>query len=253
MRVRTEPDWPHPDETLVLRGDDTPVSLAAFNSLMTEFARRFPELPDDATKIAADKWLAPRLHWALRLTRRQAADKNLWLWLALRNVDYVEKRWGENGFTDRWYGPMSKQAFARLWWTSEIFRQPGNYTAVERAMQMHAVPNQVATATFARSRAFAQAVLNLVIPTDPMRRRLTQTEVFALSKVINLAVAGTSPEVEIDDSPDDVGAYLAWTREPLSEHVDWEPLPEAPHDFEISPQSASAAETLGNRCWSYLN
>src|SRR3712207_5044930 len=76
------------------------------------------------TAEESDTWLSPRLHSALRLTRAEAGDRGLWHWLALRYRSYVEYRWtGDGGVNrDRWFGPVHKQALARLWWGAELFR-----------------------------------------------------------------------------------------------------------------------------------
>src|SRR4051794_29168333 len=75
----------------------------------------------DAPKGSAwDSWLAPRVHAALRLSPREAADPAIWRWLALYAFpDYVRKRW-PNPTADRFVGPINKQAIARLWWGAEM-------------------------------------------------------------------------------------------------------------------------------------
>src|SRR3954447_21286653 len=68
-------------------GRDLPLDIA--RELLTraqyDFADRIP---------ASDRWLAPRLHATLRLTRNEAADRGLWAWLAVDLFpDYVRWRW----------------------------------------------------------------------------------------------------------------------------------------------------------------
>ncbi|QID37063.1 hypothetical protein G3260_003395 [Streptomyces albus] len=96
-------------------------------------ARRLHE----GRRTSADAWLAPRLHATLRLTRAEAAEPGLWNFLALAVApDYVLWRHlpsegsGKKEpavSSDRFSGPHYKQAFARLWWAAELFRDGEDY------------------------------------------------------------------------------------------------------------------------------
>ena len=69
---------------------------------------------DVAEGSAWDSWLAPRVHAALRLTPREAADPAIWRWLALYAFpDYVRRRWPRLNVV-RFVGPINKQAIGRL-------------------------------------------------------------------------------------------------------------------------------------------
>src|SRR5438309_1575360 len=71
---------------------------------------------------ASDAWLAPRVHASLRLTRREAADRRLWAWLAVVALPrYVRWRWrrvdAKGTAEKRFVGMMHRDhAIARLWW-----------------------------------------------------------------------------------------------------------------------------------------
>src|SRR5690348_3937505 len=69
------------------------VRLDALNEVVNATMSRHPDAPTkDEERSRADAWLAPRLHAALRLTRREAADRGVWNYLALVQLDdYV--RW----------------------------------------------------------------------------------------------------------------------------------------------------------------
>ncbi|WP_052436169.1 hypothetical protein [Georgenia sp. SUBG003] len=66
----------------VVRHDGSHISLEALDDLLREFRERVErgEWSDD--RAASDRWMAPRVHWALRLTRAEASDRRMWLWLA---------------------------------------------------------------------------------------------------------------------------------------------------------------------------
>ena len=118
------------------RSDGTPIGLSALISLRDETLRRIDAGEWSADRGLSDQWLAPRLHYVLRVSRAIASDRSAWEWLAVTLwSDYVVWRWtGEKGVTDdRWYGPINKQALARLWWGGELFRDGSDYAPASRA------------------------------------------------------------------------------------------------------------------------
>ena len=67
----------------VLRPDGSSPGLDTLDALMIEAKKRAAEAVwEDRTH--SDRWLAPRIHYALRLLRSEAADRGVWQWLALR-------------------------------------------------------------------------------------------------------------------------------------------------------------------------
>ena len=89
---------------------------------------------------ASDPWLGPRVHAALRLSRREAADKRLWQYLAVVEfAEYVRWRWGNEAqekevSVSRFFGEDSVNAIARLWWIPELTRNGPDYTRAVTAM-----------------------------------------------------------------------------------------------------------------------
>src|SRR5207244_262844 len=105
-----------------------------------------------ASKDAAksDEWLGPRLHHVLRLKRTEAAERGIWLYLAIvERPDYVVWRWGSEDETkepvnvDRFAGPDYKHAFARLWWMVELFRDGPDYEPATLALRSQDIPNNL--------------------------------------------------------------------------------------------------------------
>src|ERR1700730_6026962 len=95
---------------------------------------------------ASDAWLAPRVHAALRLTRREAADRRLWTYLAVVSFPrYVRWRFpgdGDNGTAvKRFFGRQRDHAIARLWWGAELTRNGGDYSPTTAAFKNQDVPN----------------------------------------------------------------------------------------------------------------
>jgi len=79
-----------------------------------------------------DRWLAPRLHCALRISRRAATDEGMWAWLALESRDFVEARFKKKNQVHPWRfrGAWSRNGVARLWWGAEMTRNGPTYTDV---------------------------------------------------------------------------------------------------------------------------
>lgn len=91
---------------------------------------------DEDPRSELDSWLAPRLHYAVRVPRRIASDRGFWAWL---NVDvgrrYVHERWGRlkqsaDDTVATWHFTGQnklRSALSRLWWGTEITRNGPSY------------------------------------------------------------------------------------------------------------------------------
>ncbi|MFE9887698.1 DUF6339 family protein [Streptomyces scopuliridis] len=161
---------------------------------------------------AADAWLAPRLHETLRLTRREAAEKRLWTYMALGVApDYVvwrhrsePKADGSPGRVarDKFVGPHYKQAFARLWWAAELFRDGSDYRPAVVACGSQDMLNSALRLDVIDHRPTALALVRL-IEGGVVR---TGREVNALTPAVNAAAATLmydviAPDVEHDSEP----------------------------------------------------
>ncbi|MFC7757539.1 DUF6339 family protein [Catellatospora bangladeshensis] len=145
--------------------------------LLDEAMRRFA-----GGRASADGWLAPRLHATLRMTRAEAADPGLWNFLAMIVApDYVvwRHKGAEIAPAARFAGPHYKQAFARLWWAAELFRNGADYRPVELACRV-------------------QDVLNTTMRLDVIDHRPTA---LAIVGVLERLLADGSPGREITSMP----------------------------------------------------
>jgi hypothetical protein len=124
----------------------------------------------DDDPVASDRWLAPRLHAALRLTRAEAGERYFWMWLAVEEFpDYVW--WRFPGKTDdpdpakngtalkRFIGRDRDHALGRLWWGAELFRRGGDYSPVVKSFEMQDIPNTWLSLDAIHNAAAAQAAL----------------------------------------------------------------------------------------------
>ncbi|AZP18109.1 hypothetical protein EJC51_19650 [Streptomyces aquilus] len=211
--------------------------------------RAIRDLIDDAMYMhrddkptQADAWLAPRLHAILRLTRTEAADPALWNYLALGVApDFVvwrhfsEKRKTVNA---RYFkGPHYKQAFARLWWSAELFRDGPDYAPVVTACGNQDMLNTVLRLDVIDHRPTAQALVRL-LQRDVVR---TGRATNALAKAVNAAAATLMYDVIAPDTQRDAGAVRIWIEEgDEGGSVHHRALPTGPADGRVPEESVAS-------------
>ncbi len=82
-----------------------------------------------------DGFVAPRLHEAADITRKEAADPEFWNYMSLIfKPEFVRKRWpscARNRFIMR--TSTDRHALARLWWIAELTERDGDYRYTEIA------------------------------------------------------------------------------------------------------------------------
>ncbi|MEW2529379.1 DUF6339 family protein [Streptomyces sp. NPDC047071] len=191
----------------------------------------------DQKSTQADAWLAPRLHATLRLSRREAADRRLWNHLALGVApDYVVWRHGSGSKVapDRFRGSADKQAFSRLWWMAELFRNGPDYRPVVMACGVQDVPNSLLRLDVIDHRPTALAMARLM-ETGTVT---TGREVNALGKAVNASAATLmydviAPDVERDGRPVQEWIDASESAGPVPRRM----LPEGP-DEERAPDSS---------------
>ncbi|WP_330175652.1 DUF6339 family protein [Streptomyces sp. NBC_01498] len=198
----------------------------------------------DDTRTKADAWLAPRLHATLRLTRREAADEGLWNHLALAVApDYLVWRHlpakGKDGLppmvsASRFRGAHHTQAFSRLWWAAELFRNGADYGPAVVACGNQDVLNTVLRLDVIDHRPTAQALIRLV----EQEVASTGREVNALATVANAAASTLLYDVLAADDEGDGEALHEWVMSADSAPpVARRSLPQGPGDIPV-PEEA---------------
>lgn len=218
-----------------IRGTGSRWSTRPLRELVEDAAR----LHDDKVHTHADAWLAPRLHATLRLTRAEAADSNLWNFIALvvapdyvvwRHLSMGKKEKRPTVAVDRFCGPHYKQAFARLWWAAELFRDGDDYRPAVAACRNQDVLNTVLRLDVIDHRPTARAVIRLVEEGTVTTGR----EVNALATAINVAGSTLMYDVLAPDEPTDPEALRCWMDEgDLAPPVPRDSLPDGPEDGEV--------------------
>ncbi|WP_370181630.1 DUF6339 family protein [Rhodococcus wratislaviensis] len=241
----------HSDSESVTRRDGTTIDIAVLTALMEEFSDRLDGWADPST---SDRWLAPRIHFALRLSRAEASDPDVWAWLAVRFHSYIEWRWeGRKGIAEnRWRGEIHKQALARLWWGAELFRNGADYEPVVRAFIRQDLPNSYLHRPLVRCRSLALALVDVVSPTDG-ETVLSADDVNDLARVLNLVTAGSPPEVQTGFQRDDLRGYQKWVGERPDIPADWNVLPTGPGCGDTSAMSLDGGRALATRGWVYAH
>lgn len=214
-------------------------------AILDEGMRRYEHEPDQS-----DKWLAPRVHATLRLTRRQAADKRIWHYLNIvAKPEFVRWRFGSMDADvpspaplDRFIGEDSKNAIGRMWWAAELTRNGADYgetasvlrtsrfyTSWQSLDAMHHRPAAIAVCRF--DREFNSG------------RGLTDSQSSRLAKAFNLRLSTLCLDALATNPSWDTIEIEEWCRETVDEtKFMGDELPEGP-DEEPAPESSITAVT----------
>lgn len=189
----------------------------------------------------ADAWLAPRLHATLRMTRAEAAERGLWNYLAMLVApDYVVWRHkGRDGAkADRFSGRSDVQAFSRLWWAAELFRDGADYRPVATVFAYQDAVNSIMRSGVVDHRPTAAAMLLVIQRLVDKKVTRVSDHINALSKAVNAAGSTLMFDVLAPDTPTDSEAVRGWIAE--STHVAAVPLnhlPDGPDDGAVNKRS----------------
>ncbi|MFC4035744.1 DUF6339 family protein [Streptomyces polygonati] len=221
-----------PIEDHSVRWDAIPV-----REILDEAIRRFGE-----SRTGADAWLAPRLHATLRMTRGEAARPEIWNFLALAIApDYVLWRHlstaeGTDGApkkvnTARFSGPHYSQAFARLWWAAEMFRDGTDYRAAEIACGNQDMLNTALRLDAIDHRPTAVAMVRVLQELTESGASRLGDRVNALCTAVNVAGSTILYDVIAPDDLPGRDALHQWIDEAeTAPAVPWDRLPDGPDD-----------------------
>jgi hypothetical protein len=238
-----------PDLRDFCRPFEREVDLAGAVAVMEEAMHRFSA----KDRADSDVWAGPRLHAALRLTRREASRRGVWRYLgACVFPEYVRWRWfktkkkpPEPPPIERFIGDGTKHALGRLWWMAEMFRDGLDYEPAAKALSNQDLINNLFKNDTAHHRPTAQGAVRVLVPGDG-RPALTGREANALAKAVNAAAATVLLDAYAPDEPLDDAARGFW----IGQGQDHDPviyfdvLPAAPNDPVTPPDSVDRMEKL---------
>lgn len=227
------------------------VDLAHLRTVMDEAKVRFPDNP-----AASDAWLSPRMHAALRLTRREASVSGLWRFLGLVFApDYVWWRWWNSNPPDddvtrgapkkeRFTGPDYKQALARLWWMAELFRDGPDYGPAAKAMTNQDIPNNLFRMDIAHHRPTVQAAIAVL--SKPDGSLMGGREANAIAKAANSAATTLIVDTIARDAGLDSSARERWIAEARDYDATryFDDLPAGPDDPRVPVAEVEKMRTL---------
>lgn len=199
------------------------------------------------SSVDSDRWLAPRVHAALRLTPREAADRRLWAYLGtVVAPDYVRWRFSDNSPRGRFVGRDDTQALSRLWWGAELTRNGSNYGPTVLAFSMQDVPNQWQRLDAFHNRALAVAAVQFLAQYRD-GQLATSDQVVALSRALNHVLTTVVLDRVAGGDPGSVSAWEEWLAEPVDETLFLAELPEGPNedpvpDAQITSMTAFLAQ-----------
>lgn len=225
------------------------VDLTAAAAVIEETMRRFA----GKDRAASDSWAGPRLHAALRLTRREASRRGVWRYLgACVFPEYVRWRFAdrkeeppEPSPLERFIGAETKHALGRLWWMAEMFRDGADYEPAAKALSNQDVINNLFKNDTAHHRPTALGAVRVLVPGDG-RPALTGREANALAKAVNTTAATVLLDALAPDEPLDDSARMLW----IEQGKDYDPglyfddLPEGPEDPATPVESVERMEKL---------
>ncbi|MFI7675607.1 DUF6339 family protein [Actinophytocola sp. NPDC049390] len=214
--------------------------------LLDEAIRRF-----DGRRTDADAWLAPRIHATLRVSRAEAADSSLWNFIALLVApDYVvwRHRGKEIAPAARFSGQHHTQAFARLWWAAELFRNGEDYRPVHTACRVQDILNTTMRLDVVDHRPTAMAILRITDRLLEEQVARPGDKVNALSSAINSAGSTLVYEVLAPDPGPEPDALHDWIRAAEgAPAVPLDRLPDGPDDGAVAEPAVQSLLPLFER------
>lgn len=207
-----------------------------------------------ADRASSDAWVGPRLHHALRLSRREAARKGVWRFMGVvASPQYVRWRWGRKDVAnlERFVGADYKQAVARLWWMAELFRDGPDYRPAVKALEIQDLINNLYRMDVAHHRPTAQGAIRLLVERRAVHEQEggnVGDEANALAKAVNAAATTLLLDDLAPDEPLDETATRRWIEgaddvDPRA-YFDSEALPDGPDDPPVSERSVQTMQDL---------
>jgi hypothetical protein len=132
------------DQTLekYVEAGETDIDYEKLREVLEEAMEDF-----DEGDTALDAEVAPKIHEIFDLTRREAADPQVWNYLSLKFCpEFVRHRWTSHS-EDRFIADrtLAENAFSRMWWVAELTKKDGNYDLTKVALSKQEIAQSIIT------------------------------------------------------------------------------------------------------------
>jgi hypothetical protein len=216
-------------------------------NIVTKAMEKFSE----TKREESDRWLAPRVHATLRLTRREAGDTGIWSYVAVAVLeDYVRWRWGNSEGTvaaERFVcGEFNKHAIARLWWGAELTRNGAGYAATGLLFVNQDLQNSWVKTRLFRHRPTALASLQLLSAHNGGQFADSDT-IRDLIKSFNMALTTTMLDAVAVSPEVDARSIRDWCEEEVDETTMFEEMPIGPAEQAVDQEAIDAVTELLKR------
>jgi hypothetical protein len=221
------------------------VDLSPIHAVIAEAMKRF-EVEKDP-RLGSDPWLGPRIHAALRLTRREAADKRIWAYLTVVEFpDYVRWRWSQVEDApvplDRFIGHESANALAKLWWATELARNGADYESAAAALR---IPGFFWWQKLNFSHHKAGTIAAVRFLSEYGTSGATSTQVLEMAIALNLALRTVCLDAVAASPSPDAEAIREWIYEKIDETIIvGDELPNGPDEARISEADIASVRRL---------
>lgn len=231
---------------------------------------------ENAHGIAAatfqEQWIAPRLHYSLRLSRSEASNPQIWNYLGLYFNEYITKRWtGKKGYNQENSKPLEyhyllkkwdRHQLAKLWWMAELTKNNGNYHETGGVLNTDFI-QQVLGRLAPQSHQYNLAILSLENDVfGDGKIKLDSNWVRIIYKLINTKILTESGSVKATVELDHENAVEWYNSKPDIGKISLKgELPPAPSDISVDTEDIAfvvtwiraALNEQRNSEWKYLN
>ncbi|MFW5921281.1 MAG: DUF6339 family protein, partial [Polyangiales bacterium] len=189
--------WPERASAPFVSDAERAVGLGDFDAVLDEAIAS-----TEAYDTAIDRWVAPRIHRALPLTRREASDPAVWRYLTVvHRPDFVRHRWEHRSLStmrSRFWSLGTRpdsNALARLWWIAELTRgQDGAYELTERVLARQPLATNIFVRELSSYRPAVAACVE-VLGDEPSH--VIEASVRLLNKALSTVVLETRTEADL--------------------------------------------------------
>jgi Family of unknown function (DUF6339) len=205
-----------------------------------------------AERRESDAWLAPRVHATIRLTRREAADRRLWAYLATVTLpNYPRWRWADPRDArapipiDRFVGDDATNALSWLWWTAELTRNGADYGPTVKALSGPWFTPSWLKLNAMHHRAAALAVVDFLGAAEDEATAGDHGR--AMIRALDIALRTLSLDSLAPDAAPDAEAVREWCSGRVDETLILERLPTGPDEPPVPEADVAVVRAVLDR------